>query len=54
MAVGTDKGHERVNHLFALANAQEKEVLQHLGSDDVDTLKTALKALVRNSDPVVN
>ena len=45
-ATGTAKGHERVKHLFDLAQEQEAAALAGLEGDDGDNLKDALRRLV--------
>jgi len=46
---GTDKGHDRVKHLFKLAHEQEKNALKNMDGDAADRLKNALQEVVAGS-----
>lgn len=49
MAVGTQAGHERVQHLFALGAEQEKSALAHTGDQGLSDLIALLAEVVRNT-----
>ena len=49
-ATGTQKGHDRVAHLFDLARDQEKSALSNLKHTEAETLKAALKQLISDTN----